>query len=223
MTEVGSDDLPTIVYVDENDDALEDFYLDAKKSKLFAQIILLKPQPHLETMLETLQGLKFEALVSDFRLADAAPVDYDGAQLVDHFGAIRIGFPCFIRTSYEQEALHAADDVNTIYSKEDGSAQEIRPLLDRVRLQVVRHRRLIESWNEELEALLSLDRATLSADMVDRILDLDTKLETSLGTNAALSKTSKRAVLEKSIFEGRRALIEETERLVADIRKALND
>lgn len=223
MTEVTGDDLPTIVYVDENEDALEDFYIDAKKSKLFAQIILLKPLPHLEAMLETLQGIKFEALVSDFRLADAAPVDYDGAQLVDRFGEIRIGFPCFIRTSYEQEALHAADDVNTIYSKEDGTTQEIRPLLERVRLQVLRHRKLIDAWNEELEALLSLNRSTLSADQVDRILDLDTKLESGLGTDAALSRTSKRTVLEERLFEGRRALVEETERLVADIRKALND
>lgn len=215
--------LPTIVYVDENEDALEDFGIDAKRSGLFAEIVLLRPEPHLQAMLETLRGLKFEALVSDFRLADAAPIDYDGAQLVDSFGQIRSGFPCFIRTSYEQEALHAAEDVNTVYSKENELEQEIRPLLERVRLQVARHRKQVEVWSDELDSLLDLDRSTLSAEQVDRILELDTLLEVYLGVDAAVPKTSKRAVLEENIFKTRQALLDETERLVADIRKTLDE
>lgn len=212
---------PTIVYVDENEHALEDFYIDAKKSGLFSEIIPLSPKPRLDEMIAALVELQFDALVSDFRLADAAPVDYNGAQLVERFGQVRHDFPCFIRTSYEHEALHAADDVNTVYAKENESSQDIRPLLDRVNLQVARHRRQVEAWTAELSELLELDRSELSADAIDRILALDAWLESGLGSDDALPGFSKRAVLEKRVFEGRQALIDETERLVADIRKTL--
>lgn len=214
-------DLPAIVYVDENLDAREDFGIDAKKSGLFSQVILLSPEPRLDEMIAVLVELKFEALVSDFRLADAAPVDYNGAQLVDRFGQVRRDFPCFIRTSYEHEALHEADDVNTVYAKENQSSQDVRPLLERVSLQVVRHRRQVEAWTAELSDLLAKDRSMLSADAIDRILALDAWLESGLSSEDALPSLSKRAVLETRVFEGRQALIDETERLVADIRKTL--
>ena len=154
-------------------------------------------------------------------MADAAPVDYNGAQLVERFGQVRHDFPCFIRTSYEHEALHEADDVNTVYAKENQSSQDVRPLLERVSLQVVRHRRQVEAWTAELSDLLEKDRSRLSADAIDRILALDTWLESELSSEDALPGLSKRAVLEARVFEGRQALIDETERLVADIRKAL--
>lgn len=216
-------DLPTIVYVDENLDALEDFGIDAKRSGLFSSVVLLSPEPRLDDMIAALMELKFEALVSDFRLADAAPVDYNGAQLVERFGQVRQDFPCFIRTSYEHEALHEADDVNTVYAKENQASQDIRPLLERVGLQVTRHRRQVEAWTRELSELLELDRSKLSAATIDRILSLDSWLESGLGSDDSLPGLSKRAVLEKSVFEGRQALITETERLVADIRKTLDE
>ncbi len=215
--------LPTIVYVDENEDAREDFRIDAKRSRLFSEVVLLRPEPRLDAMIDVLIELKFEALVSDFRLADAAPVEYNGAQLVERFGQIRHDFPCFIRTSYEHEALNEADDVNTVYAKENHSSQDIRPLLERVSLQVTRHRRQVAAWTEELSELLERDRSKLSADTIDRILALDAWLESDLGSDDALPGLSKRAVLEKNVFEGRQALIAETERLVADIRKKLDE
>ncbi|MEP3112831.1 hypothetical protein [Nisaea sp.] len=221
--EQGQTDLPIIVYVDENQDALEDFGIDAKKSGLFSQVVLLRPERYLEGMITVLLELKFEALVSDFRLADAAPVDYNGAQLVERFEQVRHDFPCFIRTSYEHEALHEADDVNTVYAKENKLSQDIRPLLERVSLQVAHHRKQVEAWTMELSELLEMDRSGLSASTIDRILTLDAWLESELSSGDALPGTSKRAVLEKHVFEGRQALIDETERLVADIRKTLDE
>lgn len=218
-------DLPAIVYVDENQDALEDFGIDAKKSGLFSKIIILKPVRLLDDMVGVLSELKFEALVSDFRLADASPVDYTGAQLVERFSQLRHDFPCFIRTSYEHEALHEADDVNTVYAKEkkQQAGQDIRPLLERVSLQIARHRKQVDAWTTELQGLLEQDRSKLSADTIDRILALDGWIEAATATDDALPVTTKRAALEQSVYEGRRALIAETERLVADIRKTLDD
>ncbi|MAM11595.1 MAG: hypothetical protein CML23_14265 [Rhizobiaceae bacterium] len=218
-----SSSLPIIVYVDEDLDAREDFYLDAEKSKLFAPVILLEPLPQLSAMLERLSELKFDALVSDFRLADAAPLEYDGAELVDRFNEMRVGFPCFIRTSYEQEALNAADDVNTIYSKGKKSAEENRPLLERVSIQIAHHRKLAEEWSEEIAKLLELDRSTLSASQVERILELDSRLEKHLGADAGLAKLAKRSTLEAELFNVRDELMRETERLINDIRKSLDD
>ena len=112
------DELPTIVYVDENDDAREDFYIDATRSRLFKDVIILPPSAELNEMINELLGREFEALITDFRLADAGPVNYDGSVLVERFLEVRSGFPCFIRTSYDDEAVATAADVNRVYSKE---------------------------------------------------------------------------------------------------------
>lgn len=224
MSDLKSDaGLPVIIYIDENNDALEDFYIDARNTGLFGKVIILAPKPKLKDMIETLLQSHFEALISDFRLANAYPVEYDGSQLVDAFLKIRAGFPCFIRTSYDNEALHASDDVNRVYTKE-GKAEEQakRSLFDRISLQIQRHRQQVKAWCDELDELLSIDRSTLTAPQIDRIIELDARVEAYMGVDNAVAQTAKKVLLDGRLHQKQEELLAETERLISDIKQTLN-
>lgn len=223
MTDGGQPDtLPIIAYVDEDEDAREDFQIDADKSNLFSEVMVLPPEVRLADMVEHLLSLPIEALVSDFRLSDASPIEYDGGELVAAFLAAKKDFPCFIRTSWDNDALHRTDDVNRVYSKEENGQDFNRPLFERIALQITHHRNQIQRWSVELEALLELDRHSLSAQQVDRIIELDTKVEAHLGADHATAQVSRRAIFDDGIYSRQQSLLADTERLITEIRKSLS-
>jgi hypothetical protein len=218
------DELPTIVYVDEDDDAREDFYIDATRSGLFKEVIILPPSAELDEMINELLGREFEALVSDFRLADAGPVNYDGSLLVERFLEVRSGFPCFIRTSYDDEAVATAADVNRVYSKESkGQGAPHRAFFERVGKQIARQRNQVAAWADELEALVANGVGGVSAATIDRVLELDSNLEGYLGGERTVAIAAKRTLFDENARAKQLELLRETENLVRDIREALND
>lgn len=216
---------PNIVYVDEHADARNDFLTDAFQSGLFGDIHVLPPEPALADMVERLLELKVDALVSDFQLSEAGPVGYNGEALVEAVLSKRAGFPCFIQTSFDDAALKAADDVNRVYSKNPkaeagGRAQ----FLQRIVLQIERHQTRLAEWRDELQALLATDRSKLSATEIERIVELDEFVESNIGVDQSLSKQAKRDILTGENLASRQiALIDETEKLIADMRRALDE
>lgn len=218
------DELPTIVYIDEDDDAREDFYIDATRSGLFNDVIILSPSPDLNEMVGELLNLKFEALISDFRLADAGPVNYDGSLLVESFIEVRSGFPCFIRTSYDDEAVAKAADVNRVYSKDSkGQGAPHRAFLERVSVQIARQRSQMAAWAGELEALVARGMGEINAATIDRVLELDSALEGYLGGGRAVAIATKRELFNEVARNHQLDLLSETERLVRDIKAALDE
>lgn len=224
MSSASATDLrPVIAYVDEDEDAREDFLIDADNSNLFREVIVLEPEARLSDMVDTLLTLSIDALVSDFRLADASPVDYDGGKLVAAILATRADFPCFIRTSWDDDALHGTDDVNRVYSKDEGPQDLNRALFERIKLQISHHKSQIERWSDELESLLAIDRASLSAQQVERIVELDSRVEARLGADHTVSKSARRAIFDGSLYTRQRELVADTEKLIADIRLTLRE
>jgi hypothetical protein len=217
--------LPVIAYVDEHEDARHDFLTDAFQSGLFSEIHVFAPEPTLPEMVAKLLDLSIDALISDYQLSEAAPVEYTGEALVEAFLERRAGFPCFIQTSYDDAALRAADDVNRVYSKnpkaEGGGRQQF---VQRIIFQIERHRARLREWHDELTGLLALDRKSLNAGQVERIIELDDAIESNMGSDDALTQQSKRDLLKDENLVGRQAdLITETEKLIEDMRRALDD
>lgn len=213
---------PVIAYVDEDEDALEDFQIDADKSKFFREVIVLKPEARLDDMVEALLALPIDALVSDFRLSDASPVEYDGGRLVAAFLATRADFPCFIRTSWDNDALHGTDDVNRVYSKERNAQELNRPLFERISLQIAHHKTQMQRWSEELEGLLAIDRNALSAAQIDRIVELDARVEARFGVDHAVSQSARHGIFDGGLYSRREELLADTEKLIADIKRSLS-
>lgn len=216
---------PTIAYVDEHADARADFFTDAYQSGLFGEVHVLAPESTLTEMVSKLFELEIDALISDFQLSEATPVDYDGESLVEAMLARRAGFPCFIQTSFDEAALKAAEDVNRVYSKNpkaSGGGRE--QFLQRIIFQIERHRMRLAAWQAELSELLALDRSDLNAAQVERILELDDLIESNMGLDHSLSKQAKRDLLKDENLASRQlSLLDETERLIGEMRRALND
>lgn len=210
---------PSIAYVDEVADERDNFFTDAFDSGLFEDIIVLHPESNIDDLVKKLLDLQIDALITDFNLSEAGPLDYNGEQLVSRFLSVRSDFPCFIRTSFDEAALKSSDDVNRVYSKSVVNDENAgRYLFKRIAMQIDHHQHRIIDWQNELTELLERDTNLLTAPDIQRILDLDTKVEASFGKDVAIPVRMKESLLAKES-----KLIEETERLVADIKRALEE
>lgn len=210
---------PSIAYVDEQPDERDNFFGDAYDSGLFEEIHLIAPNPDIDVTLAELKELKIEALVTDFNLSAAGPLGYSGEELVARFLRIRNEFPCFIRTSWEEDALRTSADVNRVYSKNARQDERAgRTLFHRIELQIQHYKKQIDRWRFELDELMAIEPAKRNAAHVEQILELDGKLESSIGDDMGLPKDVK-----KSLFDVRDSLLEETELLVTEMKRALDD
>lgn len=224
MTETVSDQAkPSIAYVDESEDERKNFHLDAYASELFSEIHTLHPDDDLNTLISRLLDLRVDALVSDFRLTDAGPKTYTGADVVAGFLEVRKDFPCFIRTSYDDDAMISSTDVNLVYSKDvKDEAAAGRDLFRRVALQITNHKARVEGWLEEFNVLAAKDPATRTAADIERLVELDDDLERSFSNDQVIAKSVKRQAIERSGLLARQdELIDQTEKLIASIKKAL--
>ena len=211
--------LPNIAYVDEQADERDNFFTDAFDSGLFGEIYRIEPVADLNEMIVHILSLDIDALITDFNLTEAAPLDYSGEHLVGEFLKIRSDFPCFIRTSYEEDALSSCADVNRVYSKDISTdAHTGRSLFERISLQIEKHRSLVESWQEELEKLVAMPAGDRSAEDVDRLIELDHRLEANLGADAQVPKSVKEEALNI-----RHELLTETEKLISQIKRELGE
>ncbi len=210
--------LPNIAYVDEREDERDNFFNDAYDSGRFGEIHLIAPLQNIEEMLSHILSLNVEALITDFNLTDAAPLEYSGEQLVERFLEIRADFPCFIRTSFEEDAVAESADVNRVYSKDmSGDAHQGPSLFERIVHQIGKHQELVESWRQEMARLSAIPSEERLAKDVERIVELDHKLEASLGADAQVPLEAKFAAPQRS------KLLTETEKLIADIKRELGE
>lgn len=217
-------ELPTIAYVDESADELSNFYGDALDSGLFKEIILVDPEERLEDLSARLLDLEIDALVSDFNLSDDRPNAYNGVDVVEAFLAKRRDFPCFIRTSFDQDAMDSSPDVNRVYSKNTGEELAVgRDLFKRIAVQIENHRTRIEAWSEEFDALIDIPSNERTPGQIDRLVELDDALERAFAADAAVASTAKRKVLDREgLYARQNELVEETEKLIAAMKQTLD-
>lgn len=212
-----ADVLLDIVYIDEIEDERENFFTDAYQSHRFGQIYIVHPEEKLEDMISILVDMKVDAVITDFNLSENCPISYNGEELITAFLNVRSDFPCFIRTAVDSWMQDISEDVNRVYSKNGKSDSDIgRFLYDRVIRQVQLYRNKIDNWKEEFSELLKVAAEDRNASQVERLLELDSKIESSLGKDVAIPPHLKDELLEKE-----HRLIDETELLVKDIKQQL--
>lgn len=209
---------PSIAYVDEHEDERSNFFNDAFDTELFSAIHLVAPTKDLDGLLESLLSLDIDALVSDFNLSEAGPLSYDGDKLVSAFMSVRSDFPCFIRTAYGDQAISSAEDVNRVYSKGGGGdKEEGRDLFARIVHQINRYKARLHAWQEELNDI-NARPGRLSAAEVERAIELDGKIESSISRNSSIPSHIKKHLLELDS-----SLVEEAEKLINQMRSALKE
>lgn len=179
--------LPRIAYIDERDSDRREF---VRRSNRRFDVVDIHPLPEIQDTVDRIREESVEAVVSDYNLKEyETGTKYNGSELVQ---AIRDQYPmmpCFILTSYAQDAVGDVSDVNTVYPKSEisGEASRSVPLLERIEFQIARTREMIENTRTEfLELKRKMDSGE-STDMdEERLLELDGLLEGTLSSRTRL-------------------------------------
>ena len=179
-----------IVFVDEEIDQQE--MLARHFKSLCPEVILCCefPLQTIEEMIDKIWSLCPDAIVTDFRLNEIREginyvVKYNGIDLLKAIREQREGYPCFVITSFDDQAVNVSDDVNLVYDKSlllSSSENEKVTFASRVIQQVEKYRSRIESARHELAELIQNHKFD-AADVHDeqRIIELDTFLEKAFG------------------------------------------
>lgn len=208
-----------IAYVDEESTAIRLF--QRKFSDVF-DVVGLLPKGNMDELIEDIFNAEAKAVVADFKLAEyktdvKEPIPYDGVQLVQAIRGIRHGFPCFVLTSYDSDAIQESSDVNLIYPKETLDKHLGNTTLkEKVNVQIKHYLAELKKNTEEFKALLDKRKAGgLSEQDEERLLELDAKLENSLNGDEAMPKISKHGAGVKKLSE----LVKSTDELIKELRK----
>lgn len=183
-----------LVYIDEQQDDADEFkdFIDLKDSESLFEVKHLFPSETLEDMLTNLIDEAPDAVITDFQLNEhirevGYNVPYTGMELINDFLKIRDSFPCFVITSFANQAATASDDVNIVYIKgilkadtKENDPKDIN-FLERIKIQIDHYKNRISTAEARVQELLSLnDKEPLDINQENELINLDSFLEASV-------------------------------------------
>ncbi|ORC30220.1 hypothetical protein B2M05_15500, partial [Enterobacter cloacae subsp. cloacae] len=181
-----------ILFIDEEADAIDDFkdYVEQTPASKNVQVLSEFPLNDLDEMVALIIKINPDAVITDFMLNEHKThikygVPYNGIELVRHFTAIREAFPCFVMTSFDDDAVKQSDDVNIVYIKDilhsENKTNVKANFLEKVVSQITHYKARIESAEKELITLIKLrDEGKAGIMDEERIIQLDNFLERSI-------------------------------------------
>jgi len=209
-----------IAYIDEERSAIIRFQSRVSQT---LEVIGLLPEPNLDEFIIELLNSGVEAFVVDFNLGEyrtdvRGPIQYNGAELVEKILQIRKGFPCFVLTSYDSDAVHTMQDVNYVYPKDilvPGKRPVQLELAEKVRIQIEHYQEMLEDTNTRFHELLDLSETRqLTEKEENELLRLDSFLESALDDRTALAQEKKNHIATGRIDE----LIDMTSKLLQELQ-----
>lgn len=166
-----------IAYIDESE-------ADIRRFQRFTynefEVVPIIPKDSIEDTCTEILDNHVDAIVSDFEFSEQlSTVHYDGTELVSLFLRKREGFPVFILTSYEDDAILKGDDVNIIYEKKELDGGKL--FLDRIKAQIDKYKhRLVVAENRIIELINISKERRLDAFETQELAELDSKIEKAL-------------------------------------------
>ncbi|HCA42814.1 MAG TPA: hypothetical protein DEP28_06125 [Bacteroidetes bacterium] len=182
-----------LLFIDELKDEFNEFkdYIEEKTSQEKIEIVTLLPLETLDEMIEEIVSIKPDAIISDFMLNEYKEdiqynIPYDGVELVQGFLKIREGFPCFVLTSFDDNAIKKCEDVNIVYIKgilhgSEEKANSKANFLERIENQILHYRKKMEETETRLLELIKKGEITsLDVYEMQELIELDTLVEKNL-------------------------------------------
>ena len=221
-----------VIYIDEYREDIDDFldYFEEKDTNNKFDIEYLLPENTLGIMYEKIFEKNPDAIISDYMLNEYKSditynVPYTGVDLIEEILNIKKNFPCFVLTSYDDQAIKSSQDVNMIYIKDILHGSEERTnakanFLDTVENQIIHYKTRIQNAENELLSLIEKSKKTsLNAQEEKRLLELDTFIENATNKSSTLPKQLKST---KHLDELHK-MINNTDVLLAELRELKND
>ncbi|NJO89976.1 MAG: hypothetical protein HC831_14280, partial [Chloroflexia bacterium] len=104
-----------VAYIDESEADIRRFQ---RFSYNHLDVVPFIPKVSIEETCNDILESHVDAIIADFEFSEQlSTVHYDGTDLVSLFLKKREGFPVFILTSFEDDAISKGEDVNIIYEK----------------------------------------------------------------------------------------------------------
>ena len=211
-----------IVYIDEKQEDIESFQ---RKFESDFEVEVFLPKANLIEFVEILLKANYDAIVTDHKLSEyreegCEAVSYDGVELVKELRKYRKDFPCFILTSYDDDAIAEADDVNSVYPKgyiEGHDTQHGKTSLqERIRCQIEHYQSKVENAKKRLAELLGKhENDKLSIDEENELLKLDSYLESNICHWCSIPKEKKDNIAMNKVAE----LLNTTRDLLDELKK----
>jgi hypothetical protein len=209
-----------IAFIDENGDEL------GKVQRRLSDMFIVNqyfPKENIEEFVNELLSIDVDAFLIDFQLNEyraihSERVNYTGSDLLSNLLSIRKDFPCFILTSYDQEAILKTHNVNFVYSKSllnpsmEGGNLDLNLI---VSSQIDHYKSLLEESNKKFQELLQIPEEDLTSAQEDELLRLDTFLEASLNFKDALLQERKSKIVLGKVEN----LLQVSEELLTQLRK----
>lgn len=166
-----------IAYIDESEADIRRFQ---RFSYNYFDVVPFIPKDSIEATCNEILESHVDAIVADFDFAEQlSTIHYDGTDLVSHFLKKREGFPVFILTSYEDDAISKGEDVNIIYEKKEMDEGEM--FLQRVKAQIEKYKHKLETDETRLLELIAKSKERkLNAFEMQELAELDSKIEKAL-------------------------------------------
>lgn len=181
-----------IAYIDESPEEIRKFQRYAYDR---FEVVPIIPTPEIGNTLSIILESKVDAIVADYDFKERAPeILYNGTKLVEEFLKEREGFPVFIFTSFDEDAMNNGDNVNIIYEKgeqyfldKEGKSSRNEKLLDRIKLQIDKYYHKLYEAEEKLLYLIKKNiDGVLDAYEEEELEDLNSFIEKSLDKKKAL-------------------------------------
>ena len=182
-----------IAYVDEAEADIRRFQrYNYTMGPYFKEVIPVKPVADIHELVSSILSTHCDALVVDFRLSEEAPeIKYDGGDVVKAFLEERPGFPVFILTTYEDEAVEQGPDVNLVNEK-NMISEGNEKLLKKIEMQIRKYKTEIDEKEKKLLSLLKTKSERPLSDTEEKdLIDLDTFIQKSLSGKSRISESSK--------------------------------
>lgn len=220
-----------IAFIDEEEvdvDAFKD-YIESKDQNEEFEVIDLLPERSLALMLDKINDLYVDAIVTDYFLNEKKVqikynVPYDGVELVSKIQEEREDFPCFVITSYDDDAINDSEDVNLVYVKGilHNPALEVKSkarasFFDRLKKQILHYKTRIEKAEKRVLELIekSGTDAGLDASEETELIEKDRFLERALDKPSSLPERLRK----KEESESLKKLLDAVDELSQELRK----
>lgn len=210
-----------ILFIDEEKRQQDEFadFMDHYQDRV--ELICCFPLSTLVDTIAMIDESHPDAIVSDFKLNDIKDdikynVSFDGSELMDAYLDERPGFPCFVLTSFDDEAIYRSHDLNIVYLKRDlhPSKDDKITFADRIIQKIVSYQTEISNAQKRLNDLMELRRNNQATSKDEQeLIELDSFLERSLGQKTQVPAGMKELSNMKRLNE----LIEKADAILAKL------
>src|SRR5260221_3891736 len=179
-----------IAYIDESRDEVTKFQRRVYEA---FDVLDFLPKGDFDGFIDELLDSGAEAFVSDFHLNEYRQdvkdaIGYTGGDLIETLLHIRDKFPCFVLTSYDNDAVQRMTDVNYVYSKEILTVDKQGEIFIYIIRAQIEHYNI--SIDDATTRFLNLQEKSVESDLTEEeenaLLALDTFLENSLNLHNAI-------------------------------------